>query len=474
MPRGKRTNTSAIDTPAKRARIAPSEDATGPTWERIRRGLHVGYFKPRSGAGAWWLRVAARGRYVKKAFAIADDPGGEAAAVARALPLLDHAAAVERAQGLAKSAPAEARRRRSMAADPSEGEPDSGGMIPYRYPTATARTYTVADMLRDHARALAAEGKTTSARAVESAAGSALFAAIADLRVAEVRGADLIAWRDELAASAPLRRARGGARLRRLPREADAEAHRRRRVRVNRLITDLKAARNRLAKRVDWLPPESAAEFTKLERFADVGRGKVRPLDAEEVGRLLDACSTPEFRDLVLGALLTGGRFAEVAALRVTDFRARDGKLHFAKTKDEPEAGRDVALSAEGVELFRRLTDGRSPGAPIFRRPDGAAWSKSDQFRPMRDAVARAGLSSHPSRPTFHSLRDTFASTLLRSGVRLEVVSKLLGHSSVVVTERHYARFAESDLDSAARSLPRFARVPATVATIAERGRRHR
>ena len=38
-----------------------------------------------------------------------------------------------------------------------------------------------------------------------------------------------------------------------------------------------------------------------------------------------------------------------------------------------------------------------------------------------------------------HRLRDTFAVRLLTKGVPLEDVSKLLGHSSIAVTEKSYA-----------------------------------
>jgi len=53
-----------------------------------------------------------------------------------------------------------------------------------------------------------------------------------------------------------------------------------------------------------------------------------------------------------------------------------------------------------------------------------------------------------------HRFRDTFAVELLLSGVPLERVSVLLGHSSIKVTERHYAPWIrarqeqlESDLE---------------------------
>ena len=43
-----------------------------------------------------------------------------------------------------------------------------------------------------------------------------------------------------------------------------------------------------------------------------------------------------------------------------------------------------------------------------------------------------------------HRLRDTFAVELLLSGVPLDRVSILLGHSSIRITERHYAPWTRS------------------------------
>jgi site-specific recombinase XerD len=46
-----------------------------------------------------------------------------------------------------------------------------------------------------------------------------------------------------------------------------------------------------------------------------------------------------------------------------------------------------------------------------------------------------------------HRLRDTFAVSLLEKGVPLEEVSKLLGHTSIKTTEKHYAKWVKGRQD---------------------------
>jgi site-specific recombinase XerD len=65
----------------------------------------------------------------------------------------------------------------------------------------------------------------------------------------------------------------------------------------------------------------------------------------------------------------------------------------------------------------------------------------------VRSLAARANVTSiggHTVTP--HTLRRTYATDLLNRGVRLEVVSRLLGHSTTAVTEKFYAHLSDARL----------------------------
>jgi len=67
----------------------------------------------------------------------------------------------------------------------------------------------------------------------------------------------------------------------------------------------------------------------------------------------------------------------------------------------------------------------------------------------MHAAVAAAGIS----RATPHDLRHTAAVHMAKAGVPMEEISQYLGHSSVEVTRKIYARFSPEYLQKAASAL---------------------
>ena len=55
--------------------------------------------------------------------------------------------------------------------------------------------------------------------------------------------------------------------------------------------------------------------------------------------------------------------------------------------------------------------------------------------RSLDRLVRNSGIDRHV---TLHTLRHTFGSTLLRNGINIEVISKLMGHANITVTYNKY------------------------------------
>jgi integrase len=59
-------------------------------------------------------------------------------------------------------------------------------------------------------------------------------------------------------------------------------------------------------------------------------------------------------------------------------------------------------------------------------------------------SCAQTSTGERMSEMSPHTLRRTFASDLINKGVRLEAISRLVGHSSTRVTEQAYAQLLTS------------------------------
>ena len=96
----------------------------------------------------------------------------------------------------------------------------------------------------------------------------------------------------------------------------------------------------------------------------------------------------------------------------------------------------------------------RGEGGAVARTGDGVIVLLARQAQrhvpqdmcPHERGCARTRNGENLSEVTPHTLRRTFGSDLLNRGLRLEVVSKLLGHASTVVTERAYAELLDDTM----------------------------
>ena len=137
----------------------------------------------------------------------------------------------------------------------------------------------------------------------------------------------------------------------------------------------------------------------------------------------------------MIAALQTGARYSELARLQVRDFNPDSGTVHVRAGKTGK--ARHVVLSGEGQAFFAQLIAGRSRDEPMFYK----VWAKSQQARPMREAVKHAKISPPIS---FHGLRHSWASLAIMNAAPLMVVARNLGHSDTRMVERHYGHLSES------------------------------
>jgi integrase len=312
------------------------------------------------------------------------------------------------------------------------------------------------------------EGEGRSAAAVHDARyrdRAFIRPKLGDLEVASLTADKLRQWRDALAKAPPRLRTKAGDKQKHREVSNDDEARRARRARrasANRTWTVLRAALNR-AFQTDKVDSDKA--WRKVKPFKSVDKARVRYLTIAEAKRLINA-SDPEFRTLVHAALLTGGRYGQIAQLTVNDFNADAGTLRMRTRKgDGSEKTYHVHLTPEGVQFFERACAGRGGANDlIFRKGDGSAWGKSHQVRPIAEASVRAKISPPAN---FHVTRHTWASLAVMAGVPLLVVAKSLGHSDTRMVEKHYGHLAPSYVADAIRAhAPRFGTVKRSSVTL--------
>ena len=111
-----------------------------------------------------------------------------------------------------------------------------------------------------------------------------------------------------------------------------------------------------------------------------------------------------------------------------------------------PLPGFAVAALARHIELF-----GLGPQDTLFFSPRGGLWRRGAFNESVwKPALERAGL---PHAYGFHSLRHTYASSLISQGLHPRVIQARLGHKSIVETMGTYGHLFPDANDETTRAL---------------------
>ena len=194
-----------------------------------------------------------------------------------------------------------------------------------------------------------------------------------------------------------------------------------------------------------WLR-DSPAKGVKAPK---VPSSETQPFSRAEMAQIVAACEQMLFskrvRAFVLLCRYSGLRAGDVASMEKTRIDA-DGRLFLYTEK----SGTPVMLPLPEV-----VTAALADCQPVSKRHwfwtgEGKLSTLTGNWRrTLRKMFKRAGVPEGHG----HRFRDTFAVELLNVGSPIDRVSKLLGHKSVKVTEKHYAawvrerqRQAEADV----------------------------
>ena len=188
---------------------------------------------------------------------------------------------------------------------------------------------------------------------------------------------------------------------------------------------------------------------SKSFRLPKVDNERQRYLTFDEEKRLLNAVKKRS-QDVYAMSVLSvdiGLRFSEIARLTwgCVDI---DGKT-ISPMNTKGKKDRMVPMTDRVKELLETMVRGAA-GDPVF--PHGGAKPlrqiPSSFVRAVHDAKLNEGVTDQKMRASFHTLRHTYASRLVQSGVDLYRVQRLLGHSTPIMTAR-YSKLADADLRQA-------------------------
>lgn len=196
---------------------------------------------------------------------------------------------------------------------------------------------------------------------------------------------------------------------------------------VNRYLALLKTM---FQKGIEWgrLEANPASLVKKLKEPPP----RDRILTKDEAGRLL-AAAEGDFRAILIVALGTGMRRGEILALRWKDVDLTMGIITVAMSKSGK--ARRIPMSGAVAEALGAVS---RRGEFVFWNPETRTHRK-DVKTAFHLACARAKITGF----RFHDLRHTALTWMLRSGADIVSVSKIAGHSSIVMTQRYCHASAE-------------------------------
>lgn len=226
----------------------------------------------------------------------------------------------------------------------------------------------------------------------------------------------------------------------------DQERIRKSKDTANRVLTMVKAVLNHALKDPsNGLVDDKAWKLVKP--FQNVSKPRDIRYTNDEVKKILSVCPDIATQNLIKAGFLTGARYGELIKAKISDFD-KVGKSLIVNGKT---GIRTIILQDNAFDLFNKIVSDRDDNEFIFIKKDKNRWKASEQTRPFKEALYRAGLSD---KGCFYALRHTYISHAIEGGIPLILIAKNCG-TSVRIIEKTYAKIlAEKEREFIEKGAP--------------------
>ncbi|MCM8769673.1 MAG: tyrosine recombinase [Candidatus Omnitrophica bacterium] len=175
----------------------------------------------------------------------------------------------------------------------------------------------------------------------------------------------------------------------------------------------------------------AAIEAPRLERTLPT------VLSYEQIQNMIEAAEKTKqpFRNVALIELIYGAglRVSECVSIRCPDINLRE---RFIRIKGKGGQERIVFVGEKAIQALEKYLRKRSPAQQSFNLflfpSQKGHLSRKRAWEIVKRCAVMAGLSNQVK---VHTLRHSFATHLLESGLDIRVVQELLGHKSLATTE---------------------------------------
>jgi integrase len=144
------------------------------------------------------------------------------------------------------------------------------------------------------------------------------------------------------------------------------------------------------------------------------------------------------YRLAFMGLLFTGMRFAELANITWEDVDFRN-RLLLVRPKENFKtktynAERAIPINNILYELIALYYPKRLSDKYVFASPQGNQLKERRMLVVCKTIALKAGITTNSY---LHKFRHSYATMLIQSGVPIQNIKELLGHWSVIETERY-------------------------------------